>query len=138
MNASTEREDNVNKVHLDNFLGPKAMVSLHGGEWRFHRRIVSKAFGYAQLQALAPAFSECGQELVDALVNIPSTTSINIEAYLKAVTLNVIGRTGFGYNFNAVKRMGTGIDPVAQVSISNRHIDLANSSTSKLSNLFSN
>lgn len=117
LNATSERQDAINKVHMDNFLGPKAMVSLHEDEWKFHRRIVSKAFGYAQLQALAPAFSACGQELVEALTKISSTSSINIEAYLKAVTLNVIGRTGFGYNFDAVKRMGTGVDPVAQVSI---------------------
>jgi cytochrome P450 len=114
LNATSERQDAINKVHMDNFLGPKAMVSLHEDEWKFHRRIVSKAFGYAQLQALAPAFSACGQELVEALTKISSTSSINIEAYLKAVTLNVIGRTGFGYNFDAVKRMGTGVDPVAQ------------------------
>ncbi len=116
LNVTSERQDAINKVHMDHFLGPKAMVSLHEDEWRFHRRIVSKAFGYAQLQALAPAFASCGQELIDALSKISSTTNVNIEAYLKAVTLNVIGRTGFGYNFDAVNRMGTGIDPVAQVS----------------------
>jgi cytochrome P450 len=115
LNASNERQDAINKIHMDYFLGPKAMVLLHEDEWRFHRRLVSKAFGYAQLQALAPGFAACGQELVEALVHIPSTNIINIEAYLKAVTLNVIGRTGFGYNFDAVKRMNTGVDPVASV-----------------------
>ncbi|QRV80086.1 cytochrome P450 family protein [Ceratobasidium sp. AG-Ba] len=66
------------------------------------------AFGPPQIRALVPVFCEKANQLrdiwLDTISNDPEGTTIDVLQGLSAATLDIIGTTGFGYDFNSLQR----------------------------------
>ena len=53
--------------HLDMFLGPKALVTLMGREWRFHRSVVARAFSQTAMRGKAKLIASVADVLVQSI-----------------------------------------------------------------------
>ncbi|KAG9119978.1 hypothetical protein FRC07_004717 [Ceratobasidium sp. 392] len=73
----------------------------------FGRRIMNPSFGPPQIRALVPVFCEKANQLrdiwLDLLSNNPEGTTIDVLHGLSWATLDIIGTTGFGYEFNSLQ-----------------------------------
>jgi len=99
--------------HIDYFLGSKSMVRLNHDEWKFHRRLVGKAFEYSHLTAMTGDILDVYGEL-ESYLDRHQNVELNIFPILKVTTLEAIGVTAFGYKFNAVKGIEEGPNAVGQ------------------------
>lgn len=89
-------------VYLREVVGD-GLVVVEGSEWSRHRRIVQPAF---QSAFLRDAITTTVPTLVENLVDVwkkTAGTSINLNAHLSIITLDVIGKVAFSHEFNASK-----------------------------------
>lgn len=88
-------------VHMDAFLGKKALVTLQHEEWRIHRRLISSAFKYSHLKAMCKDISEVGTTLVQTLQQGRHGDNLRLDLVnvMKKATLDVIGLTSFNHRF---------------------------------------
>ncbi|KAI0328400.1 cytochrome P450 [Cubamyces sp. BRFM 1775] len=79
-----------------------------GEKHRRQRRILNPAFGPMQVRDLTEIFVRKSNELRDYWVHATRAgpTTINVNADLSKMTLDVIGLAGFGYDFNALNLEG--------------------------------
>ena len=97
--------------HLDAMLGPKALVSLMGDEWKFHRKLINSAFHPKRLAAMAADMSTVGAKLCAMLAGLaraggPAGTVLEVTAEIKKAALDVIGLSAFGYSFECLSQQG--------------------------------
>lgn len=71
---------------------------LHDGM----RELLNPAFMAAAVKGFAPDFAQAGEEVADVL-ELMDGREYDIERLCRRVTLDVIGRAGFGYDFQAVE-----------------------------------
>lgn len=79
------------------------LVVVEGKEWSRHRRIIQPAF---QSMFLKEAIGMTVPALVENLVEVWKKTAgatINMNAHLSLITLDVIGKVAFSHEFNASK-----------------------------------
>mmetsp|Transcript_5154 Transcript_5154/g.11944 ORF Transcript_5154/g.11944 Transcript_5154/m.11944 type:complete len:565 (-) Transcript_5154:212-1906(-) len=89
-------------VYLREVVGD-GLVVVEGQEWSRHRRIIQPAF---QSMFLKDAIGMVVPALVENLVNVwkkTAGTTINMNAHLSLITLDVIGKVAFSHEFNASK-----------------------------------
>ncbi|KAF8597173.1 cytochrome P450 [Ceratobasidium sp. AG-I] len=71
------------------------------------RRIMNPAFGPLQIRVLVPTFWEKSIQLRDIwleqMVNSSEGTTIEVLMWLSRATMDIIGTTGFGYEFNSLR-----------------------------------
>ncbi|KAG8794508.1 hypothetical protein FRC12_023915 [Ceratobasidium sp. 428] len=71
------------------------------------RRIMNPSFGPPQIRALVPVFCEKANQLRDIWLDLishnPEGTTIDVLQGLSRATLDIIGTTGFGYEFNSLQ-----------------------------------
>ncbi|KAG9084063.1 hypothetical protein FRC06_004251, partial [Ceratobasidium sp. 370] len=71
------------------------------------RRIMNPSFGQPQIRALVPVFCEKANQLRDIWLDLMSNnlegTTIDVLQGLSRATLDIIGTTGFGYEFNSLQ-----------------------------------
>ncbi|KAG8774413.1 hypothetical protein FRC12_001982 [Ceratobasidium sp. 428] len=71
------------------------------------RRIMNPSFGQPQIRALVPVFCEKANQLRDIWLDIissnPEGVTIDVLQGLSRATLDIIGTTGFGYEFNSLQ-----------------------------------
>jgi cytochrome P450 len=103
LNASSHRKPiKLIAKHMDAFLGPKALVTLVGDEWKVHRRLITHAFKYAHLKAMTSDINSVSTELIESLkvgIHGNINSGINVVDIMKKATLDVIGLTSFNHNF---------------------------------------
>ncbi|KAJ7859176.1 cytochrome P450, partial [Mycena olivaceomarginata] len=81
------------------FVG-RGVVWAEGDEHKFQRRMVSPAFSTSAVKKMAPCVMTCVDKLIARLQNDCKGRGVfNMCDYIPAVTLDVIGRVGFGYDF---------------------------------------
>jgi len=100
-------------THIDHFLGSKSMVRLNHDEWKFHRRLVGKAFEYAHIIEMVGDILNVYKELENYLDH-HQDVDMDIFPILKVTTLEAIGVTAFGYKFGAIQGIEKGPNPVGQ------------------------
>lgn len=88
--------------HLDQFLGPKAIVTLMHDEWRAHRRLMTSAFHWQSLRAMIPTFCRVANGFADRLAG-SGEAPVELSSAMKLATLDAIGLTAFGFSFNTVR-----------------------------------
>ncbi|KAF7288947.1 hypothetical protein MIND_01411100 [Mycena indigotica] len=75
-----------------------------------HRRVMNPAFGPSQIRAVTEIFVEKAAQLRDIWAKQThqqgENGSLDVFASLRKMTLDVIGRAGFGYDFNALNPTG--------------------------------
>ena len=75
-------------------------------EWKFHRRVMAKSFHYQHLMQMTKDMNMMGERFATALLEKSSEDSGNVVdmvAASKAVTLDIIGMTVFGIEFNNIE-----------------------------------
>ncbi|KII84093.1 hypothetical protein PLICRDRAFT_179774 [Plicaturopsis crispa FD-325 SS-3] len=84
----------------------KGLVWAEGDDHAFQRRILGPAFSAESIKGMANDVFECAEQLESLLVNHVRAygeqgTLVNIFKYTSIPTLDIIGRVGFGHDFNA-------------------------------------
>ncbi|KAJ3363911.1 hypothetical protein GGF32_003008, partial [Allomyces javanicus] len=89
--------------------GDLGMVTINGDVHKRHRRIVNPLFNMKTLMPLVPAIVASLDEFCALLDTAPASTPLPFHDLSGQLTLNVIGRTGMNYEFNALALEGTPI-----------------------------
>ena len=90
--------------------GPRALPFAEGEEHKHQRKLLTPAFSYGQIKALAPAFWARSLQLRDKIEQVIAATGkvgseeavIDMAAWFQLATLDIIGAAGFGYECNAL------------------------------------
>ena len=103
--------------HMQKLLGPKALVLLMGKEWKAHRKIAGKAFAFAHLRGMVDDMARVGGRLADHIARHYADgggggdggegKAFDAFQTLKLATLDTIGLTAFGYNFDCLSSKDT-------------------------------
>ncbi|KNE61903.1 hypothetical protein AMAG_07172 [Allomyces macrogynus ATCC 38327] len=89
--------------------GYLGMVNINGDVHKRHRRIVNPLFNMKTLMPLFPTMLASLDEFCAFLDSVPLSTPLPFHELCGQLTLNVIGRTGMNYEFNALALDGTPI-----------------------------
>ncbi|TRM55491.1 cytochrome P450 [Schizophyllum amplum] len=94
------------RYNLARIVGPGVLV-LEGDQHKQQRRIMNPAFGSTQIRELTPTFLELSDKLRDCWLRAieaqgGSSARLNALSELSRMTLDVIGKAGFGYDFNTL------------------------------------
>lgn len=95
----------------------KGLITVQGPDHRRQRRVLNPAFGWRQILDMAPMIFDKAEEMRDmlntklsepdlesnAIDRVPGSRCIDMSRVSMNVTLDIIGRAGFGYEFNALK-----------------------------------
>ncbi|KAK7040462.1 cytochrome P450 [Favolaschia claudopus] len=104
----------VTRLSIQSLLG-RGILSAEGDEHRKHRRALNPAFGVAQIRAMTEIFVEKGYQLREIWTrDLAKSTGagtgkgqvIEVQAWLRRLTLDVIGQAGFNYDFDALQGEG--------------------------------
>ncbi|GMK55295.1 hypothetical protein CspeluHIS016_0203510 [Cutaneotrichosporon spelunceum] len=116
-------------LHPDAFIKPagpnriltdaldKGLVTVEGRAHRRQRRVLNPAFGWVQIQALAPMIMDKAIEMRDKVARLVEEDSgsgrvgrrMDVLHHMSEMALDIIGDAGFGYDFNAI---GDGNSPL--------------------------
>ncbi|KAG8740821.1 hypothetical protein FRC10_003849 [Ceratobasidium sp. 414] len=95
-----------NRKALAQILGA-GLLSADLDAHKRQRRIMNPSFGQPQIRALVPVFCEKANQLRDIWLDLmsgnPEGTTIDVLQGLSRATLDIIGTTGFGYEFNSLQ-----------------------------------
>ena len=83
-------------------MGKKALVLLMNDEWVLHRRVMTKAFHWEHLKGMVGDMCAVGHSLVARFKAQHCNEPCNVCPILKLATLDAIGLTAFGYQFDTV------------------------------------
>jgi cytochrome P450 len=107
--------------HVMAMIGKHSLITTTGDEWKTNRHIVSKAFRWEYLQEMVSALNETGLLLANVLNKQVGKSITDILPIMKLATLDVIGKTAFGYHFGSLDSL---LDESGQQSQS-RSVQLA-------------
>ncbi|ORX55715.1 cytochrome P-450 cyp509A1 [Hesseltinella vesiculosa] len=84
------------------FIGTSNILMASGKEWKKHRRLVNPAFHRSMPVQM---FGASGIEMIDMLKDKHPGASFTVDFHnlMERLTLDIIGRVGFDFEFNAVK-----------------------------------
>ncbi|EJD37728.1 cytochrome P450 [Auricularia subglabra TFB-10046 SS5] len=98
------------RKQLEALLG-KGLLFSEGERHRDQRRIMNPAFGHAQVRDMTETFLATAAQLCelwnDRCNDAGGTARVDIFDWLSKATLDIIGKTGFDYEFNALNDNGT-------------------------------
>ena len=89
----------IYQKHLDMFLGRRSILSLMGDEWRIVRKVMARAFNRDYLREMVGDMCRVTNAFLKALEGRHGQV-LDFWPLMKCITLDVIGQTGFGYDFN--------------------------------------
>ncbi|KAI0791591.1 cytochrome P450 [Irpex lacteus] len=95
-----------NRYTLGLILG-SGLVTIEGDQHKYQRRALNPAFGPSQVRELTEIFVDKSHILRDRLVSEITKTGVDkarvdVMPWLSKATLDIIGRAGFDYEFNAL------------------------------------
>ncbi|KAI9307143.1 cytochrome P-450 cyp509A1 [Cunninghamella echinulata] len=94
--------DSQRGTYVEQFTGSHNILFSSGHEWLKHRKIVNPAFHKSLPVKL---FDESVQDLFDVWEeNYPQNEfTLDVTKYFDRLTLQIIGKAGFGFDFNSIK-----------------------------------
>ncbi|KAF7354244.1 Cytochrome P450 [Mycena venus] len=88
----------------------RGVVWAEGEEHKFQRKMVSPAFSISAVKKMAPRVMTCVERLIQRMQNDCKNGGVfNMCDYIPAVTLDIIGTVGFGYDFGPESPEGKAI-----------------------------
>lgn len=96
--------------HMDMFLGRRSLVQLMNDEWKIMRKIMARAFNFEFLWGMARDICDVSSVFIKAL-SAKSGEVVDFWPLLKCVTLDIIGKSAFGYDFSCAATLKS--SPVA-------------------------
>ncbi|KAG2195573.1 hypothetical protein INT47_001320 [Mucor saturninus] len=80
------------------FINGENMILAHTEAWKSQRKVISPAF---RRSMPTKVFGNCMQEMFEAMDQMGPT--IDVSNLMRKYTLDVIGKAGFGFDFNAIR-----------------------------------
>ncbi|RQM28115.1 hypothetical protein B5M09_010851 [Aphanomyces astaci] len=77
--------------YVDAIVGTKSLVQVMGHEWKLHRKLISRAFGWQNLASMAPAMGSIAHEFASHLLATQASSKFDVFPMLKLATLDIIG-----------------------------------------------
>ncbi|KAI8336985.1 cytochrome P-450 cyp509A1 [Chlamydoabsidia padenii] len=98
--------DHLDGTFFNQFVGTSNILLLNGHEWKKHRKLANPAFHRSMPVKL---FGESARDLFTMLDNDYQGNNFTLDFghLMERWTLDIIGRAGFGFNFNAVSDKNT-------------------------------
>jgi cytochrome P450 len=87
--------------HFEMFLGRKSITIMMNEEWKYFRKMMLRAFHWEYLQSMVSTMTNISKMFAKSLL-CKAGDYIDMSSSTKCVTLDIIGATSFGYNFNCV------------------------------------
>ena len=84
--------------HMDMFLGRRSLAVLMNDDWKIMRKIMARAFNWEYLKQIVSDICSVSSVFVHALNNKHGEI-VDFWPLMKCITLDVIGKTAFGYDF---------------------------------------
>jgi len=104
----------------------QSIVFTDGKAWYRKRNLMRNAFKKTALESFLPAFQACAKELITVWEQCEKENKeIDVVEYLSRLTLDVIGRVGFGYDFQAQLQPGKNQSYLAWNDVSQGIVDCA-------------
>src|SRR5262245_17071267 len=92
-------------------VGESSVLLTNGETHKNQRALVSPAFSPSNIRQLIPLMIECGTKLLDRLAEMAdSDRLIDVRRELNKCTLDIIGKTGFGYDFHCLDQKNSESD----------------------------
>ncbi|KAJ7065714.1 cytochrome P450 [Mycena amicta] len=110
-NGAIYQKSPITLANMQRLLGT-GLLSIELEEHKRQRRILTQAFGPAQIRLFTDTFLQKATQLRDIWATQLSeagtggTTTIDVFAWLRRMTLDVIGEAGFDYQFHSLERQG--------------------------------
>ncbi|KAJ7731826.1 cytochrome P450 [Mycena maculata] len=99
----------VSRTLVTHFLG-NGLLAVEGDEHKHQRKIFNPAFSMGQIREVTEIFNQKSRELRDIwtrqIAQEAGTARIDVFAWLRKMTLDVIGAAGFDYQFDAMDPEG--------------------------------
>ncbi|KAJ3784687.1 cytochrome P450 [Lentinula aff. detonsa] len=103
------QKHDASRFHFTRIVGPGLLVA-EGDHHKLQRRVMNPAFGPAQVRDLTETFIDKSMELKDLwssrTIAAGGTVKLNVLDWISKMTLDVIGRAGFNYEFDTLKENG--------------------------------
>ncbi|KAJ3796242.1 cytochrome P450 [Lentinula aff. detonsa] len=103
------QKHDASRFHFTRIVGPGLLVA-EGDHHKLQRRVMNPAFGPAQVRDLTETFIDKSMELKDLwssrIIAAGGTVKLNVLDWISKMTLDVIGRAGFNYEFDTLKENG--------------------------------
>eukprot|EP01091_Cochliopodium_minus_P013720 TRINITY_DN4484_c0_g1_i1.p1 TRINITY_DN4484_c0_g1~~TRINITY_DN4484_c0_g1_i1.p1 ORF type:complete len:339 (-),score=74.11 TRINITY_DN4484_c0_g1_i1:33-1049(-) len=84
---------------IDKYLG-KSLLMLNDETWAIQRKTINNALGYSKIKSLVPIFHKMAGLFVEKIKT--KTGYIDMFEMSTLITFDVIGKTGFGYDFHSL------------------------------------
>lgn len=94
----------IYQKHLDMFVGRRSILSLMGDEWRVVRKCMARSFNWEYLKDMVGDVCQVTNAFIATLQGQHGQV-LDFWPLMKCITLDVIGRTGFGYDFNCTETL---------------------------------
>ncbi|KAL0070419.1 hypothetical protein AAF712_002250 [Marasmius tenuissimus] len=103
----------LTRLALSDIFG-HGILHTEGDKHKFQRRVMNPAFGPAHIRQLTSVFVEKANELSESwrsqVDRTDGSARIEVLSWLSKMTLDVIGRAGFNYEFNAISSADSNLD----------------------------
>ena len=100
-NAANYHKSELGRRILEPGLG-KGLLTSEGETWRAHRRIMAPAFDHRSIIGYAPIITEAAEALLEQWSVVPAGLPVEIAASMSRVTLDIISRTMFSSDSDAI------------------------------------
>ena len=90
--------------HNHMFLGSQALISLQHDEWKVVRKNLARAFSWECLKTMVMDMNQVCEEFVESLTKLDGKR-VDIWSTMKCITIEIIGKTAFGYDFDCVRSL---------------------------------
>lgn len=102
-----ENAANYPKARVEHrILGPamgNGLILSEGETWRAHRRIMAPAFDHRTIERYAPVMVDAARKLAQRWAALPAGSSIEMEDAMMELTLEIISRSMFAADSDAIK-----------------------------------
>jgi len=82
----------------------KGLIPADPKTWKVRRRAIVPAFHKKWLNRMNTLFADCADNLIDSLSKVPENKAIDMEERFCSVTLDIIGKSVFNYDFGSVTK----------------------------------
>jgi len=100
---------------IGNIIGKKGLLFAEGEEHKMQRKLLLPAFSHAHIKGLVPGFWSKGVEMTEKVAEVMRASRsgaggngeegvvVEMGRWFSLVTLDIIGSSGFGYEFHALE-----------------------------------
>ncbi|KDO32001.1 hypothetical protein SPRG_03218 [Saprolegnia parasitica CBS 223.65] len=100
--SSKYPRDHISRTIFSKMFRGTGLLSAHGAAHAAMRKQLNPHFTHLQLKSFVPIFELHATRFLKVLLTLPAQTPIDLHAHFTKLTLDIIGVSAFGYDFEAV------------------------------------